>query len=165
MQSARKNIIFAFALNNRFIFFITMEEKHIDSNPPEHYLFCANDNCEKADNCLRRLAEKYGLSKDAIMQMVNPQLCCGNSCRYYREKKIVRMAYGMKQLYEKVLAKDIASMRYAVNSHFGNGSYYKRRNGKQPITPKEQLFVDKVFKVHGYAEGAVFDRYADEPEW
>ena len=75
------------------------------------------------------------------------------------------MAYGMKQLYEKVLAKDIASMRYAVNSHFGNGSYYKRRNGKHPITPKEQLFVDKVFKVHGYAEGAVFDRYADEPEW
>jgi hypothetical protein len=56
-------------------------------------------------------------------------------------------------------------MRYAVNSHFGNGSYYKRRNGKQPITPKEQQFVDKVFKAHGYAEGAVFDRHADEAEW
>ncbi|MBQ2949440.1 MAG: hypothetical protein IJE12_00105 [Prevotella sp.] len=142
-----------------------MEEDIVYKSLPKHYLFCINDNCECSEQCLRRLAAKYGKSKDVFLQVLNPDMFGGKTCRYFKEKKIVKMAYGMKHSYDNVLANNIAPLRNAINSYFGNGSYYKRRNGILPITPDEQEFISNTFKAYGYTDGVVFDRYVDEPEW
>lgn len=68
------------------------------------------------------------------------------------------------ETYDNLLANNIAPLRNAINSYFGNGSYYKRRNGKQPITPDEQEAINNLFKAYGYKDGVVFDKYVDEPE-
>lgn len=132
---------------------------------PEHYLHCYNGECEKTETCLHWLAACHGKTTDTIVQAVNPRLNNGESCRYYRPKKMVRMAYGMLHTYDKVLAKDIAALRGAIIARFGHGSYYLRRNGKRPVTPDEQQYISNVFRAHGYPDGAVFDRYADEIDW
>ena len=142
-----------------------MNENLIFQNAPEHYLFCYNDECELADNCLHRLVAQYGNTTEKIVHAVNPKLSCGKNCRYHRPKKVVTVAYGMLHSYDKVLAADIVSIRKAIIAHFGNGSYYARRNGKKPITPNEQQYISKIFHSHGYPDGAVFDRYVDELEW
>ncbi|MBO5187318.1 MAG: hypothetical protein J6B91_09830 [Prevotella sp.] len=142
-----------------------MDEEKIYQNMPEHYLLCYNEECEQAANCLRRLAAKYGSPADAVLQVVNPRLNRGLTCKYRKPKKVVTMAYGMLHTYDKVLAKDIGSLRGAIKDYFGNGSYYLRRNGKRPVTPAEQQYISKIFRSHGYADGAVFDRYVDEVEW
>lgn len=142
-----------------------MKEENIYSNIPKHYLLCYNETCELAANCLHRLATQHENTEDVILQTVNPKLNSGKSCRYYKPKKVERIAYGMQHTYDKILATDIASLRGAIIAHFGNGSYYLRRNGKQPITPKEQQYINKLFRSHGYPDGAVFDKYVDEIEW
>lgn len=128
-------------------------------------MLCYNGECEQAAGCLRWLVARHGNPEDVIVQAVNYRLNSGKSCKYYKPKKVVTMAYGMLHTYDKVLAADLASLRGAIIGRFGNGSYYLRRNGKQPITPDEQAFISNVFRSHGYADGAVFDRYVDEIEW
>ncbi len=141
------------------------EQKLSYQNMPEHYLLCYNTQCPLAEKCLRQLAAKEQLSDDTILHVVNPRLYSGSKCPYYREKKMVTNAYGMVHVYDKVLANDVVALRHTIIQHFGNGSYYMRRNGKQPITPDEQAFINQVFSQYGYAEGATFDDYKEELLW
>ena len=130
---------------------------------PEHYLLCFNDKCVLADECLHRLAARSGRQKDEVVTAVNPVRCSGKSCRYYKPNKVATMAYGMKDSFHEVKADHIASLRNVLIHHFGRGSYYLRRNGLRPITPKEQQFISSVFRKFGYE--AKFDRMEDETEW
>ena len=130
---------------------------------PEHYLLCFNDECPLADECLHRLAARSGRQTDDLVWAVNPVRYNGNSCRYYKENKVAMIAYGMKHSFHEVKADHIASMRRALVSHFGNGSYYLRRNGLRPITPEEQQYIGSVFRKYGYE--VEYDRTVEETQW
>lgn len=130
---------------------------------PEHYLLCFNDECELANSCLHRLAARSGRQKDEVVMVVNPMKFCGKNCRYYKENKMVTMAYGMKDSFHEIKADHIASLRNRLISHFGRGSYYLRRNGLRPITPEEQQYIASVFHSYGYE--LKFDRMEEETQW
>ena len=142
-----------------------MTEEQLFKNVPEHYPICYNDNCELAEECLCRLAARYGELNDNLLQVVNPRKNCGKTCVYHQPKRISRMAYGMTHTFDQVLAKDAPAIRSTLVQHFGNGSYYVRRNGKFPISPAEQEYIHQLFRKYGYADGAQFDEYRDEIEW
>lgn len=130
---------------------------------PEHYLLCFNDECELANECLHRLAARSGRQTDDVVTAVNPVRYSGKSCRYYKPNKVSTMAYGMIDSFHEVKADHIASLRNALINHFGRGSYYLRRNGLRPITPKEQRYISRIFSHYGYE--AKFDRIEEETEW
>ena len=130
---------------------------------PEHYLLCFNDECALADNCLHRLAARSGRQKDSIVTVVNPMQCCGENCPYFKENRIVTMAYGMVDSFHEVKADHIASLRGTLIDHFGRGSYYLRRNGLRGITPEEQQYIAGVFRSYGYE--VKFDRTEKETQW
>ena len=130
---------------------------------PEHYLLCFNDECELAESCLHRLAARSGRQKDEVVTVVNPIRYCGKNCRYYKENKVVTMAYGMKDSFHEVKADHIASLRNSLINHFGRGSYYLRRNGLRGITPEEQQYIASVFCHYGYE--LKFDRMEEETQW
>ncbi len=130
---------------------------------PEHYLLCFNDECELVESCLHRLAARSGRQKDEVMMVVNPIKYCGKNCRYYKENKVVTMAYGMKDSFHEVKADHIASLRNSLINHFGRGSYYLRRNGLRGITPEEQQYIASVFRHFGYE--LKFDRMEEETQW
>ena len=130
---------------------------------PQHYLLCFNDECQLADKCLHRLAEKSRRQTDNLVWAVNPAKFGGENCKYYQENKRVPVAYGMVDSFHDVKADDIASLRNALISHFGRGSYYLRRNGKCPITPEEQQYISNLFRRFGYE--VKFDRIEEETDW
>lgn len=134
-------------------------------NAPAHYLLCFNATCALADTCLRHLAAAAGGCLEPLVRSVNPTVNGGPDCAFYRPSTPRRMAYGMTHTYDHVRACDVAAIRSTIIRHFGNGSYYLRRNGHQPITPTEQQFIGEVFASYGYADGAPFDAYRDAPEW
>ena len=142
-----------------------MKDHLIYKDMPANYLHCYNESCELAETCLHQIVARLGISTNSIVKTVNPKYNHGAACRYYRSNEPVRMAYGMSHTYDDVLAADIVPLRRAINSHFGNGMYYKRRNGEKAITPDEQEYISRVFRNHGYPEGASFDRYEDELKW
>lgn len=130
---------------------------------PEHYLLCFNDDCVLADECLHRLAARSDRQKDEVVTAVNPAHCSGESCRYFKQNKVVTMAYGMIDSFHEVKADHIVSLRNTLISHFGRGSYYLRRNGLRPITPEEQQYINSVFRHYGYE--ATYDRMEEETQW
>ena len=130
---------------------------------PEHYLLCFNDECELANSCLHRLAARSGRQKDEVVTVVNPIRYCGKNCRYYKENKVVTMAYGMKDSFHEVKADHIASLRNSLINHFGRGSYYLRRNGLRGIAPEEQHYIASAFRHFGYE--VKFDRTEEETQW
>ena len=130
----------------------------MNTKVPEHYLLCYNSSCALAEKCL-------GNEKDPVVTVVNPLLNGGESCKYFRQHRTVRMAYGMQHAFDNVLAKDIAAIRSSFRRHFGNGPYYSRVKGTRPITPQDQKFINEEFSRNGYKDEVVFDRYEDEIEW
>lgn len=130
---------------------------------PERYLMCLNDECPLADSCLRRLAARSGSRKDKIISVVNPVSYCAKKCEFYKENKVVTMAYGMVDSFHDVKADDIATLRKKLIRHFGHGSYYVRRNGEHPITPDEQQYIASVFHSYGYE--VKYDRTEEETQW
>lgn len=75
---------------------------------PEHNLQCFNGDCVSADECLHRLAARSGRQKDEVVTAVNPVRCSGKSCRYFKQNKVVAMAYGMIDSFHEVKADHIA---------------------------------------------------------
>ena len=132
---------------------------------PEHYLLCFNDNCSKAQTCLHRIVAQGNYIKDNVVNAVNPARFNETNCTYYAPNTPVRLAYGMLHIFDNVLARDIAAMRNELREHFGNGSYYLRRNGTLPITPSEQQYIARLFRKYGYSEEPVFDNYKIELQY
>ena len=110
---------------------------------PEHYLLCFNDNCSKAQTCLHRIVAQGNYIKDNVVNAVNPARFNETNCTYYAPNTPVRLAYGMLHIFDNVLARDIAAMRNELREHFGNGSYYLRRNGTLPIVCSVNMAIPK----------------------
>lgn len=142
-----------------------MKDRQIYQDMPEDYLHCYNKSCQLAETCLHQIVARLGISADHIVKAVNPKHVQGTVCRYYKSNQPMRMAYGMSHTYDEVLATDIVPLRRAISTHFGNSMYYKRCNGKMPITPDEQEYISEEFRKHGYPDGASFDRYEDKLKW
>lgn len=140
-----------------------MNDNNLYQNAPKHYLLCYNDECALADTCLHRLVARSGQNKNELVWAVNPAKCNGGNCKYYKENKVVTMAYGMVNSFHEVKADDISSLRKTLINHFGRGSYYLRRNGLRAITPKEQQYIGDEFRNYGYE--IKFDRTEEDLQW
>lgn len=130
---------------------------------PSGFIVCYNEDCSLKENCLRRKVAELNQNEEDVLRVVNSAKYSGENCKFYLENKKVLMAYGMKKSFEKVLAKDIAEIRKSLNAHFGNGSYYVRRNGEKGINPTEQAYIARVFAKYGYE--IMFDKLVEETLW
>lgn len=130
---------------------------------PLGFIVCYNEACSLRENCLRRVVAELNQNEEDILRAVNPAKFSGEGCKFYLENKKVLMAYGMEGSFDKVLAKDIATIRKTLIAHFGHGSYYVRRNGKKSITPTEQAYITSVFAKYGYE--IKFDNLVEETLW
>ena len=132
-------------------------------NKPKNFIVCFNERCSLGENCLRRLVAIHDRENSDLLSVVNDSKFNESNCKYFLENKKVRIAYGMKDSFEDVKAKDIANIRKELTNHFGLTYYYERRNGKMPITPKDQEFISNLFNSYGYE--IKFDEIREEVLW
>ena len=130
---------------------------------PSGYLNCLSDDCPLAEKCLRRISAEYSEENDEFFRVVNHRLLDKTNFKHYVENKKVDMAYGMTKSFENVRAKDISQIRKRLQNYFGYAEYFRRRNASKPITPKEQVFIRKVFAEFGYE--IAFDKIVKETLW
>lgn len=143
-------------------------KKNNDNQPtyetmPEHFIACFNNECPMADTCLRQLAVQSKQLKPFILQAVNYARQKNKNCNYYKENKLVTMAYGMVHSFHEVKADHISQLRNTLINYFGRGSYYLRRNGLRVMPPEEQKFIASVFRKYGYE--VKFDRTEVSTAW
>ena len=122
-------------------------------NIPYGYSVCFNGECALRETCMHYLAGQ--------LQPANRK---SGTCQSYREKKLVKKAWGFSKLYKNVPYYQRAEARQCVRSYFssGNGPYYRYHHGENMLSPKQQADIMNILSKFGPTEGLNFDHYVME---
>lgn len=137
-----------------------MENNSELNNRAAQYTLCFNAQCSKAESCLRHSMTQYNTAQNARLSVINP-LCypaAGKECPHFRTNKKVRVAWGFKTLYDNMPARISHAIHLNLEAIFRHSPYYRYRNQKLGLTPKQQECIRQVCKKHGWNEEVVFDR-------
>ena len=142
-----------------------MEEKKLTyKDVPMGYPLCFNDECAKKASCMHyqaRLLLPEGRQHGAA---IYPTAWQDGECKYFREKRFIKKAWGFTHLYDNVPQRDRAEARYCVRSSFsgGNGPYYRVHHGENMISPEKQQEILKILSRFGSTDGIRFDHYVED---
>lgn len=126
------------------------------------YPLCFNNECTKKDCCMHyqaRLLRPEGCHHYG--NAIFPTAWQDGKCKCFREKRLVRKAWGFARLYNNVPQRDKAEARHCVHAFFGrgNGPYYRVHHGENMLSPEEQEKILKILSNFGSTKGIGFDHY------
>ena len=125
---------------------------------PKDWSVCWNDDCPKANECLRRSAARLMPEKVKEHYSVAPGAWARGECELYVTNKPVRVVRGMKRLLDGVQWASAAALRQDLYDVFGNyRRYYRYRDGQYDMGPDMQQQVADVLRKHGYRGTPRFD--------
>jgi hypothetical protein len=134
---------------------------------PATFICCMNSNCKMKETCLRFFATSVLPKEMEVFNVLNPKnLPNDASCKYYKEKKSIRYAYGIPDtLFETIQHKNYKPLTNTLIEHFGHTTYYKIKKSKRPIDEQEQDYIKQQFIAYGYQGDVVFERYIEGYNW
>ena len=142
-----------------------MAEKKLTYNDvPKDYPLCFNDECTRKASCMH-FQTHLTMPQDRLTgPSIYPTAWQDGECKYYREKRLVKKAWGFTHLYDQVPKRDLAEARLSVRSSFsgGNGPYYRVHHGENMISPEKQDEIMKILAQFGSTDGIRFDHYVED---
>ena len=123
-------------------------------NIPYGYSVCFNGDCALRETCMHYLAGQLQPANRYSGHAIYPMAWKSGTCQSYREKKLVKKAWGFSKLYN----------RQCVRSYFssGNGPYYRYHHGENKLSPTQQADIMNILSKFGPTEGLNFDHYVME---
>ena len=122
---------------------------------PVSFAHCLNGHCLRADKCLRRQVTLRMPKERAAVMVINPEHVTsdGVDCTYFIYEKPVLFARGMKHLLDRVPLSDATVIKRQMIAYFGNK--------ERLIKPKEQEYIQGLFRRRGVTETPQFDEYIE----
>jgi hypothetical protein len=142
-----------------------MEEKELKAKDiPMGYPLCFNSECADKDRCMHYQARLLMPKEKCYGPAVFPTAWEDGKCRCFREKRLVKKAWGFSRLYDNVPLEQLAEARRWVHTVFGggNGPYYRVHHGENMLTPKKQEEILAILAKFGSIEGIRFDHYVTD---
>ena len=137
------------------------------SGRPKDYAVCFRKDCPLAQSCLRQLTANEPCQDERYIRLVNPYLVkddTGN-CPFYRSNKMVRVAYGIANIFDNLPYSKHDYIFHCVQGCFGKSTYYRVYHKQRPIWPNEQEYIQQVFARNGITEPVQFEEYRDIYNW
>lgn len=129
---------------------------------PSSWLFCFNDSCPQAGECIRHLSSRHIPDDKTRGYAVYPNARKAGQCPYFKKIRRIRLAYGFNTIFHDIKSKDENLIRVKIKFFLGGHSkYYRYNNGKKMLTPEQQEWIISLFRQFGYTENLVFDHYVD----
>lgn len=133
---------------------------------PHSFAHCFNNDCPRASECLRQLVAQYIPADVLTVTAVNPHsIDAEASCPHFLPQKKIRIAWGIKGLFDQVPHKEAIAMRRELIAHFSKTRYYRLQRKEQYLKPEEQEYIRQVFQKHGIEAGPAFEYYTEEYRW
>ena len=128
------------------------------------YPLCFNNECGDKDKCMHYQARLLMPNDRYSGSAVYPTAWEGGKCRCFREKKLVKKAWGFSRIYDNVPRWQKAKARQCVHALFGggNGPYYRVHHGENMLSPQKQEEILAVLAKFGSIEGIEFDHYVTD---
>ena len=139
-----------------------MEEKVLNREDiPMGYPLCFNSECAEKARCMHYQARLLMPEDRHYGAAVFPTAWQDGKCSCFREKRLVKKAWGFSKLYDNVPKLQRAEARRCVRSFFsgGNGPYYRVHHGENMLSPKQQEEILNIISKFGSIEGIQFDHY------
>lgn len=134
---------------------------------PYNYAHCLNSQCQKKGECLRYIAAQHCPKECITMNILNPAylLSDSGSCTHFHSAKKVRVAWGIKDLFDSVPYKQVYGLKNRMLGHFGRNKYYRFYRKEQFLTPEEQEYIRHLFQQQGVVGEPAFESYSEEYQW
>ena len=129
---------------------------------PSSFARCFLQDCPLADTCARHLAAQYIPPGRMWGNAVYPPARTGDTCRMYKQTRVIHAAYGFRALFAEVKRKDDTPLRNQIRQYLGgNTTYYRYHHGERLLTPEQQAWIIALFRQYGYEGKLGFDGYRD----
>lgn len=141
---------------------MSMEEKKLEfKDAPFGYPLCFNHDCALRETCMHYHVGLLAPADRLTGPAVYPSAWKDGACRYYREKKLVKLAWGFSQLYKGMTKGQTADARGSLRAHLGSGmsAYYRYHYGERLLTPAQQEEVRDIIVRYGGSKDVQFDHY------
>lgn len=133
---------------------------------PRTFVHCFNNGCPRSAECLRHLAAENIPAEVRYVNIVNPRnIPAEGECPHFMPIIKVRIAWGVKELFDHIPHKEAVAMRKEVIAHFGKTHYYRMQRKEYSIKPDEQEYLRRVFRKHHVEEEPAFEYYTDDYQW
>ena len=139
-------------------------KQETNQSAPYSFARCFNAQCLQASKCLRYLITENDTPNIPFITAVSP-VCYpedSNKCPYFHTAERVQVAWGIKRLLERLPYEDAVSIRKHLILHFGKTSYYRFYREERYLLPKDQKYIQQVFRNKGITDRPTFDRYTEE---
>lgn len=112
---------------------------------PRTFVHCFNNSCPRSAECLRHLAAENIPAEVRYVNIVNPRnIPAEGECPHFMPIIKVRIAWGVKELFDHIPHKEAVAMRKEVIAHFGKTHYYRMQRKEYSIKPDEQEYLRRV---------------------
>ena len=150
----------AFSCAIRYI--IRMEQKI-----PTDYALCQNDACPHTADCLRYICFKEQTSDNISIRVLNPKFypADGAECKYFSSTEKVRVAWGVKGIFDSIPYNEAKAIKKELISHFGRTKFYQFFREERAIMPKDQAEIKGIFAKNGIQSEIACTRFTEEYDW
>lgn len=141
-----------------------MEEKKLTyKDAPWGYPLCFNNECSLRDRCMHYQVGLLAPADKLSGAAVYPAAWSEGNCRQFREKRMIRMAWGFDNLYKNLPRRVASQARTALRLHLGTGmsAYYRYHHGERLIPPQLQEDILGIMAQYTSTEGMEFDHYVE----
>lgn len=144
-----------------------MEKNAIKPFAPYNFSRCFNAQCPKADQCLHHLAATKETKDDYSVLIINPLRIPEDLslCPAFQSNEKVKVAWGLKHLFDNIVYKKVDTIRDRLICHFGKTKYYRIYRNEIGLLPIDQDFIRRVFKEKGVEKEPIYDEYTEEYLW
>lgn len=134
---------------------------------PFGFARCYQERCPLKENCLRYYSAQHEESEANSVLIVNPRLIPedASKCAYYKGMKKIRVAWGLKHLFDEVPAKQLYSLRSGIIASIGRTRYYRCYRMEQGLTPADQQIIASAFRKYGLTIKPNYDHFTEVYDW
>ena len=113
-----------------------MKEEPDNLSVPYNFARCFNVQCPQASKCLRHTATQLDTADNLYITIVNPARypADGNQCECFKTTAKVHVAWGLKQLLNRIPYEDAVSIRIQLVGHYGKTGYYRLYRGERGLS-------------------------------
>lgn len=140
---------------------MTEEKKLVFEDAPWGYPLCFNNEYKRHNQCMHYLVGQVAPASLQRGSAIYPSAWKDGDCRFFSEKRLVRLAWGFDSLYHHLTRGQASDVRGSIRSYLGSGmsAYYRYHHGERLLSPKQQQDILDIMARFGYDKGAEFDHY------
>ena len=131
---------------------------------PASFANCFREQCPHGDKCLRRQMAIHVPKERGGIYILNPgylDALGDKECPFFVLDEPQKFAKGITWLYDDLPLRKAEAIKSQIIAHLGRSTYYRCKQKRRLIRPKEQAYIKKLFLAHDISTEPRYDEYQE----